>query len=186
MTIEEVLREMREWDSVASREWADAIEAAMREPKAYISHTSQGDVLDWEPQFDAPSRTKLYALPPDAAGEIERLKAEVRGSEEEFGRLQYKLDQRFMEIERLKADIDQLKGDVAELTQERGQLRSEIELLNKLLTECVQYVPLQVMSCEGHKCDEPWCTSCNTEDDAREAVDEANAVLQRVRSRPRR
>ena len=63
---------------------------------------------------------------------------------------------------------------------------AEIELLNKLLTECVQYVPLQVMSCEGHKCDEPWCTSCNTEDDAREAVDEANAVLQRVRSRPRR
>ena len=72
MDIQEVLKEMRDiaddkWEGVAPavtiERWADAIEAAMREPKAYISHTSQGDVLDWKPQFDAPSITKLYALP---------------------------------------------------------------------------------------------------------------------------
>jgi len=69
----ERLHEIMRQDTAKRNRYLAEIER-LREPKAYISHTSQGDVLDWEPQFDAPSRTKLYALPPDAAGEIERLR----------------------------------------------------------------------------------------------------------------
>lgn len=60
--------------------------------------------------------------------------------------------------------------------------RKEIALLTELLTECAQYIPLNVMECNGQKCHEPWCASCNDESDALEAVDVANAFLQRVRS----
>ena len=102
MTIEEVLREMREMREINSNfrvtaEWASAIEAAMREPKAYISHTSQGDVLDWEPQFDAPSHTKLFALPPNAAAENDQWQAAAqmrqawRDRGKEIDKLQRKL-----------------------------------------------------------------------------------------------
>ena len=35
----------------------------LREPVAYISHTSEGDILGWERQFDAPSHTPLYIAP---------------------------------------------------------------------------------------------------------------------------
>lgn len=40
--------------------------AAQGEPAAYISHTSEGDILGWERQFDAPSHTPLYAAPQPA------------------------------------------------------------------------------------------------------------------------
>lgn len=42
-------------------------EAAVQgEPVAYISHTSEGDILGWERQFDAPSHTPLYTDPQPA------------------------------------------------------------------------------------------------------------------------
>ena len=90
--IQEVLREMREMREINSNfrvtaEWESAIEAAMREPKAYISHTSQGDVLDWEPQFDAPSRTKLFAFPPSAQAELVRITEQLAERDAEIERL---------------------------------------------------------------------------------------------------
>ena len=48
------------------------------EPVAYISHTSEGDILGWERQFDAPSHTPLYAAPqpaPDVSVLVEALQA---------------------------------------------------------------------------------------------------------------
>ena len=38
-----------------------AAPAVQGEPVAYISHTSEGDILGWERQFDAPSHTPLTA-----------------------------------------------------------------------------------------------------------------------------
>lgn len=37
--------------------------AVQGEPVAYISHTSEGDILGWERQFDAPNHTTLYTTP---------------------------------------------------------------------------------------------------------------------------
>ena len=93
MTIKDVLEILRdEKRPVYRAQLADAIEAAMRERKAYISHTSQGDVLDWEPQFDAPSRTKLYAFPPDAAGELLRITEQLAKRDAEIERLRGALE----------------------------------------------------------------------------------------------
>jgi hypothetical protein len=89
MTIDEVLREMRTNEMRGSRrievwvleQWADAIEAAMTQPAA----TVRGYYMfpeDAEPRFteidkiNLPEGTKLYALPPDAQAEIERLKSQ--------------------------------------------------------------------------------------------------------------
>jgi hypothetical protein len=78
MTPSEVTREMREYaehlrhEPIADplRRWADALEQAMREP---VGHRGEyGGVLN-ERGVALPLDTKLYALPPDAAGEIERL-----------------------------------------------------------------------------------------------------------------
>lgn len=40
--------------------------AVQGESAAYISHTSEGDILGWERQFDAPNHTALYAAPQPA------------------------------------------------------------------------------------------------------------------------
>jgi len=107
MTHSEALRDMRRYaedDNYGPDvgAWIIAIEAAMREPKAYISHTSQGDVLDWEPQFDAPSRTKLFTFPPDAAGEIERLRREIESANADGEAYAEIAGQEQDEIERLR------------------------------------------------------------------------------------
>jgi hypothetical protein len=87
VTVEEVLREMRErLDSTGPYDpdveaWADAIEAAMTQPAA----TVRGYYMfpeDAEPRFteidkiNLPEGTKLFAFPPDAQAEIERLKSQ--------------------------------------------------------------------------------------------------------------
>ena len=81
MNIEDVLREMREEfaDDAPVMRWADAIEAAMREPVGEVGYawspapTSQAAY--YGVPFVAvgghvPPGTKLYALPPDAATEV--------------------------------------------------------------------------------------------------------------------
>lgn len=51
-----------------ARQYAAALQAA--EPVAYISHASEGDILGWERQFDAPSHTPLYATPQPAKAQV--------------------------------------------------------------------------------------------------------------------
>ena len=114
MSIDEVLQSLRDNARMLAADGrdtgyltliADAIEAAMREPKAYISHTSQGDVLDWEPQFDAPSRTKLFAFPPDAAAEIESANTDAEAYAEIAGKMRDERDEAQSEIEWLREAI---------------------------------------------------------------------------------
>ena len=78
MTPTDVIREMREkainhdTPPVGRYEtWADALEAAMREPALTLT---DGMVAEWSANFRPPPiGTKFYTFPPDAAGEIERL-----------------------------------------------------------------------------------------------------------------
>ena len=75
--IQEVLREMRlyaEDDHYGPDvgRWLIAIEAAMREPAAELVRTSTGS--EWAFRLmDPPIDTKLFAFPPDAAGEIKKI-----------------------------------------------------------------------------------------------------------------
>lgn len=57
---------------------ASTAPAVQGEPVAYISHTSEGDILGWERRLDAPSHTTLYTAPqpaPDVTGLVEALEA---------------------------------------------------------------------------------------------------------------
>ena len=124
MTPTDVVREMRESDINDARIdiWAAALEAAMREPVAYLTRNQIDGGRTEEP---------LYALPPDAAGEIERLerKLALRGDalntrDEDVARLRNRLKwfedsggvavhaevfKRGAEIERLKATVSNLE-----------------------------------------------------------------------------
>jgi hypothetical protein len=96
--VSDILREMREYAehlrslgtsravfAVSFCRWADALEVSMREPFAWWLDPGDPYGLGcyaqrFKPDEDAFRRwpnltvTKLFALPPDAAGEIERLK----------------------------------------------------------------------------------------------------------------
>ena len=83
MTIQDVLKEMRsasfgmrrvglEDDAQEFTKWADAIEAAMRERVAEVRHANGTTFCVFDP--DLSHGTKLYAFPPDAQAEIERLR----------------------------------------------------------------------------------------------------------------
>jgi len=105
MNIQEVLFEMHEYLIPDSdpRRWADALEAAMREPVA--EYTALPDGLEWRfrPQiFDPPVGTKLYCLPPDAAGEIERLKSSLQLFVDRLKAQEAITDKFAAEVERLK------------------------------------------------------------------------------------
>jgi hypothetical protein len=74
-TIQEVIEEMRtdcSRDAQVQR-WADALEAAMREPVAEVD--GLGFVIETGLIGDMEPGTKLYTLPPNAQAEIARLKA---------------------------------------------------------------------------------------------------------------
>jgi hypothetical protein len=88
MSIKEVLREMRNYTSPShplQMAWADAIEAAMREPVAKVVTTQTGpEIVRLK---DCPLGTRLYALPPDAQAEIERLKADAESCRKDAERM---------------------------------------------------------------------------------------------------
>ena len=110
------------------------------------------------------------------------IEAAMREKDAEYAALLDKWAKSRAEIGRLTQERDAQYEVNVSMIAKHAKCEAEIELLTKLLTECAQYVPLNMMECNGHKCREPWCASCNDEADAQEAVDEANAVLQRVRS----
>jgi hypothetical protein len=77
-----IIEEMRERYSkdplgyAKANEWADALEAEMREPVAERVLTERG--LEWEWYWqDPPVGTKLYTFPPDAAAVIEQLREDA-------------------------------------------------------------------------------------------------------------
>ena len=90
MTIEEVLREMREYGADGGSGynpdiayvWADAIEAAMREPVAYYWMSSKWHRHEVHMAADLPcnaphDKQPLFTFPPDAAREIEQLQRAI-------------------------------------------------------------------------------------------------------------
>jgi hypothetical protein len=122
MSVQDVLREMRsvaasDWAKEQGEvddlnEWADTIEAAMREPVAevvFVDFLEDGAVRMIQPLAKFGPGTKLYALPPDAAAEIERLQAVAnRGGH---------LAVASAEIERLKADAESCRKDAERMRE---------------------------------------------------------------------
>jgi hypothetical protein len=109
--INELLREMREWadrDYPQIGAWADAIEAAMREP-VMIARESGGGVA-WIMDILKPDamhhRMRLYALPPDAAAEIERLIANREALYNRLDDMRSQRDAANTVIVNLKAEIE--------------------------------------------------------------------------------
>jgi hypothetical protein len=116
--VSDIIREMR-IGNAQHREWADALEASMQEPVAVAN--KQGLVHE----YFSPG-TKLFAFPPDAAGEIERLD----GLCVQVIDLMKKKD---AEIERLKSSlqlfVDRLKAQEAitdKFAAEAARLRNRV------------------------------------------------------------
>lgn len=112
MNIEDVLRAMRlyaEDDHYGPDvgRWLIAIEAAMREPVGEVGYswarstTSQSAAhaypLALLSDQHIPPGTKLYALPPDAAAEIERLRADAESCRKDAERMRAALEYLFEE-----------------------------------------------------------------------------------------
>jgi len=106
MTADKALREMREratWHPLDFNpddllRWADALEAAMREPVAEIRKSSHDTWCAFDP--DLPPGTNLYAFPPDAAAE-DRFPQEKTDDRREALRISKLLLKKDAEIERL-------------------------------------------------------------------------------------
>ena len=106
MTPSEVLREMRSFARMMGEpvpQWADAIEAAMREPVAEVSDTQSRKIL-WETYAHAERHqpgTKLFAFPPDAQAELLSLTEQLAARDAEIQRLQEAVQERDGVIERV-------------------------------------------------------------------------------------
>ena len=140
-TPKEIIREMRKFVADRSlnerttflggvvKEWAESIEAAMREPVAEV-RSLPGDICALDRNL--PVGTPLFALPPDAAGEIERLTKRLNVAEmdrfeqgQEIERLKKgwrtesdkfiaELRYAYAEIERLKKELQRARQDCIE------------------------------------------------------------------------
>jgi hypothetical protein len=145
MTINEVIREMREsvGTSVWTRRLADELEAAMREPVGVVEDViigASGAFGDHEIRKSRRARwlknkppvgTKLYAFPPDAAGEIEQL----RDMEEAYlGEVKVRLN--------CEAEIERIRLEYAEY---RTCMGSEIDMrdaeIERLKRDCIERFP---------------------------------------------
>jgi hypothetical protein len=153
--IQEVLREMREWDSVASREWADAIEAAMREPVAEVIAYEGIKIVNARSAKLAllPLGTKLYALPPDQSAEIERLRADLETAERA---LDAQTDFR-AEIERLRADRDKWRRAFAADRLEKDVVIEQLQAKLQRLQSTNHHIAAMLSSAEraGSEMDRP-------------------------------
>jgi hypothetical protein len=122
MRTEDVIREMREIAAVLTyehsepyvvtsgeiKDWADALEAAMREPVATIIEAEDGfRYCDWDSALE--TGTKLFAFPPDAAGEIEMLRTENRDLAHDNASMVRALLAKDKKIARLRAEIERLR-----------------------------------------------------------------------------
>ena len=74
-------------------------------------------------------------------------------------------------------------GDlVAELSEEHddsdtAHLLAAAPELYEALEYAIQWIPMQVIACNGLKCREPHCESCNSEEEAEAAVQQAAKEL---------
>jgi hypothetical protein len=110
MTPTEVIAEMRtdcSRDAQVQR-WADALEAAMREPVAEVIDTPYGPAMTGRHMLNIealPPGTNLYAMPPDQSAEIKRLHGMI-------GHLQLALDKEAARHRQDNAEIERLRAVV--------------------------------------------------------------------------
>jgi FtsZ-binding cell division protein ZapB len=140
-SINNIIREMRaafegakaETDSLYAlaiakdaNRWADALEAAMREPVAVVARNDSGQIRlvgsDWLAfNISAHVGTRFYALPPDAAAEIERLREAGVGYSQQT-------------VDALQAEIERLNAVIALEVEHSAMLAKEIERLRECNT----------------------------------------------------
>ena len=136
--IQEVLREMRRssWKEMplcgTVLRWVNAIEAAMREPVAYYWMSSKWHCHEVHMATDLPCNTPydirpLFTFPPDAAGEIERLKSDYRQVLREVNEQAVMLLGRANEIERLNEALAASRAENSRLRRRRDEIDYEAE-----------------------------------------------------------
>jgi len=119
ISINNIISEMRETaDDLCGNtadllRWAGTLEAAMREPVAYMMANADFPHLtpslnftiqsNWHPSWKP---IPLYALPPDAAAEIERLKGELDVADRQMEAAHRVMDRNDAKIERLWESLD--------------------------------------------------------------------------------
>ena len=59
---------------------------------------------------------------------------------------------------------------------------AKLALAREALEGVLPYVMTQAVGCHGDKCREPWCYSCNEEDDAYRAADTAKVAMKTARA----
>jgi hypothetical protein len=112
------------------KEWVDALEASMREPVAYMMVNADFPYLtpslnftiqsNWHPSWKP---IPLYAFPSDAAGEIERLKADMDAGAKDYCAIMERYDAQHVEIERLRESVAWHERRWAELQRQQAQMR---------------------------------------------------------------
>jgi hypothetical protein len=118
--IQDIIREMRETsDEIANAGisgfgnrcsvWADTLEDAMQEPVGELTEVPMGEIKFQ--QLRDCDAGPLYALPPDAAGEVKMLQKQLKWFEE-FADLAVA---RGNEVDRQHAKIERLRTLLAEL-----------------------------------------------------------------------
>ena len=146
--IQKMLREMRLYADENNYgpdvgRWLIAIEAAMREPAAELVRTSTGS--EWAFRLmDPPIDTKLFAFPPDAAGEIKKITEahedalldvqtalnEAKGDAEDwhdsYDSIVEEFRMRGAEIERLKRLLAGIVAEAREFETRRGPLKGAL------------------------------------------------------------
>lgn len=78
----------------------------------------------------------------------------------------------------LKYDSKKVKNSLSEASETKHSLSQEqINAIKNL----INWIPGDVHTCHGDKCREPWCTSCNDEDDAHAAIKQARDAVKQAK-----
>ena len=65
-----------------------------------------------------------------------------------------------------------LEATIAEQVKQLEEMAEAIRVKDEALKKLIQHTPSQTIPCNGVKCRERWCYSCNTEEDAERAIQE--------------
>lgn len=155
MTIAEVLREMRA-GLLPKKAWADAIEAAMREPVAevvpvIISRRERYTEIRPKGKAATVPGTKLFTFPPDQRAEIEMLREENLHVHNLLAEARAKNDKAPAEYEALRTRNEDLQSRLARaetLAESLNALLRDQETLAKRWLDRLNNTDVELTTCQ--------------------------------------
>lgn len=95
-----------------------------------------------------------------------------------FHKMRHDFVKAFLELHGIHPE----ESDIGNAQWQMWQLfHSEIDDLRAAVESLLPFVATEVAYCNGHKCREPWCASCNGEDDAKACILVARSTAETVR-----